>query len=344
MKDNHTVLYGNGAFGIKTWAIYSIGDTIYIDANGQRFIERIPEGKASRSIDEQVKLRINARVRSKLDQGFKRTPQELGYTNTNQLGYIMPMLAERLTDDKLLKVKDTYIQPKLNGHRCLINSNGAYSRAGREINTIPEILSSMKIPSGYTFDGELYCHGVPLQTISSWAKRRQPQTTELQFHIYDIIIEDTPFEERLNIMNHLIVDTDFVRIVPTIKKDDNIPVYDYWTKYREDGYEGAILRPSKGLYEPGKRSKTLIKVKKRFDAEFKCVDITPSRDGYGILVLQTEEGVCFETFAPGTYVDKKRAIDQKEKYIGRYVTCEYAELTESGVPFHCIATGWRRDL
>lgn len=338
-------LYGNGANGkVKEWSIYSKGNTIYIEANGGIYKEEVPEGKSNRSIEEQIDLRIKARVRGKLDSGFKRSVEELSATNTNQLGLAMPMLATPVQNLAFKADPFMFVQPKLDGHRCLIMEDAAYSRRGRLINTIPEILKSLKIPTDITLDGELYCHGVPLQTISSWAKRRQKETLNLQFCVYDVIIPGLTFSERLVELRKIVTENRFVRIVPTERYDTTRSLQDHWYKYRVQGYEGAIIRPEDGMYEIGLRSKKLIKVKFRKDAEFKCVDIVPSREGLGILLLETKGGKVFKTFAPGTMDDKLRVLVQKEKYVGKLVTCEYADLTKEGVPFHCIATGWRNEI
>lgn len=337
-------LYGNGVGGkVKEWSIYSDGNVIFIEANGGLYKEEILEGKAGRSIQEQIDLRIKARVRGKLDSGFKRSIEELSSTNTNQLGLAMPMLATPFTNVTFDR-NNAFIQPKLDGHRCLINEDGAYSRRGKVIDTIPEILKSLNIPTDITLDGELYCHGVPLQTISSWAKRRQKETLNLQFCVYDIIIPGLTFEERHAELKKIVSENEFVQLVPTAKYDPTVSLKDHWYKCRSAGYEGAIVRPNDGLYEIGIRSKKLIKVKMRQDEEFKCVDVVPSREGLGILVLETKEGKNFKTLAPGTMDEKMRTLVLKEKYIGKYVTCEYAELTEEKIPFHCVAIGWRNDL
>jgi DNA ligase-1 len=288
-------------------------------------------------------LRINARVRGKLDSGFKRSREELGKTNTNQLGLAMPMLATPMANATFDK-NNSYIQPKLDGHRCLINEDGAYSRRGKVINTIPEILKSLDIPMDITLDGELYCHGVPLQTISSWAKKRQKETLNLKFCVYDAIIPGLTFEERNKVLREIVKENEYVQLVDTVKYDPRVSVEDHWYSYRTQGYEGAIVRPADGLYEIGLRSKKLIKVKMRHETEFRCIDVEASRDGYGILILETKEGKQFKTFAPGTYTDKERALVYKERIIGKYVTCEYADLTKEGIPFHCVAIRWRYDL
>ena len=344
LRRYETTLYGKGVHGTNVWKIWAEDNVIKIHANGAIYEEVVMRGLASRSLDEQVELRVNARIRSKLDGGFKRTKEELKGEITNQLGLVAPMLATPLKNVRNVKFEDCFVQPKLDGHRCLINSDGAYSRRGKVIETIPEVLSSLDIPEGITLDGELYCHGVPLQTIASWAKRRQRDTLRLKFHVYDIIGTGEKFSKRYEDLIKIVKQNEFVELVETTHFNPEQEVYDYYRHYRDSGYEGAILRPEDGGYEIGKRSKKLIKVKMRYDGEYLCKDIIPSRDGWGIAVLMTPEGREFKTLCPGDVHTKKKTLDQKNDFIGRHLTCEYAELSLDKVPQHCVAIRWREDI
>ena len=109
-------------------------------------------------------------------------------------------------------------------------------------------------------------------------------------------------------------------------------------------YEGGILRPDLGTYDAGKRSKTLLKVKKRFDDEFKCVKVIPDKVGNGILILKAKNGLLFKTVAPGNHYEKRLALVNKERLVDKMVTCEYAELSTDGIPQHCVAIRWRKDI
>lgn len=340
--DRHK-LYGKGIHGVNIWEIWSEDNVIHIFANGGRYTEIIKEGKAGRTIAQQVTLRIDARVRGKLDGGFKYTEEETKGEITNQLGLMAPMLATPFKSS-LLKGGQNFVQPKLDGHRCLVNSDGAYSRRGKVIDTIPEILASLDIPEGFTLDGELYVHGEKLQTIASWAKRRQANTLKLEYHVYDVMVPDATFIERLKILNKIVSDSEKIRIVKTHKFLTDVDPMEYCAHYKGLGYEGGILRIGNAKYEVGRRSKGLIKLKSRFDEEFECVDVVPSREGLGILVLKTPEGKEFKTLAPGDNWTKKKTLDEKVKYIGKFVTCEYAELTNDRIPFHCVAIRWRVDI
>ena len=340
---NRHKLFGKGIHGTNVWEIWSELNVIHIFANGGRYTEIIEEGKAGRTIEQQVTLRIDARVRGKLDGGFKYTEEETKGEITNQLGLMAPMLATPYKDS-LVRGAENFVQPKLDGHRCLINADGAYSRRGKVIETIPEILADLDIPEGMTLDGELYYHGVPLQTIASWAKRRQADTLKLEYHVYDIMLPDTTYLERLLLLQLSVKETDKIKLVKTARHNKDIDPMEYCAYYKGLGYEGGILRLGESRYEVGRRSKSLIKLKSRYDEEFECIDVIPSREGLGILVLKTKEGKEFKTLAPGDNYTKKKTLDEKVKYIGKFVTCEFADWTIEKKPFHCVATRWRKDI
>jgi ATP-dependent DNA ligase len=117
-----------------------------------------------------------------------------------------PMLAYPVSDKPIDYTKPTFIQPKLDGVRCLIQYERhtqpredvvvAYSRTGKVWKNIDHILSSLrpffqKYPD-VILDGELYNHD--LKTISSlsylWSENKnQPQRTELNHvRMYNFIV------------------------------------------------------------------------------------------------------------------------------------------------------------
>ena len=107
-----------------------------------------------------------------------------------------------------------------------------------------------------------------------------------------------------------------------------------------DGYEGLILRPEGFGYEH-RRSKGLLKVKKRMDEEFLVVNITRSVDGWAVLHCSTKDGKLFRASAPGTMLEKQQVARRKTEYIGRYVRIAYPELTSAGIPAQPVALNWR---
>ena len=112
-------------------------------------------------------------------------------------------------------------------------------------------------------------------------------------------------------------------------------------KARNLGYEGLMIRDTVTGYEDGKRSKSLVKIKKFSDDEFEVVDIVSSKDGWGILECITEGGVLFRVSAPGTIREKERVLQRKSSFIGESITVEYSDITKDGVPLHPVAIAFR---
>ena len=57
---------------------------------------------------------------------------------------IKPMLAYKYKEGKVDWEKKVYIQPKLDGVRCLISKDGAYSRTGKEFKNVQHIKECLK--------------------------------------------------------------------------------------------------------------------------------------------------------------------------------------------------------
>lgn len=310
-------------------------------------IEQVDEGKAARTLTEQVQSRIASRIGRQRDKGYTHKLEEAKVTTpTNQLNLKLPMLAQKFKGE----IPDVfYLQHKFDGNRCLVHNNGdrliAYTRAGKENPNLDHILQDVDIPVGCTLDGELYSHGVPLQTIRSWVSRKQENTKKLQYMVYDIISEES-YSKRLETLNNLPLGARITIARTERFTRDSLAsrggISALLDKAREKGYEGLILRTDGTGYEDGKRSKSLIKIKKWEDDEFLVTDIITSADGWAILVCITNSGT-FKVSAPGTISNKEEIFKNKSDYIGKKVTVEYANLTKKGLPFHPVAIAFRED-
>lgn len=334
---------------IREWSIGFENDEIVITHGlkggaQQLQYEDVPEGKAGRSRLEQIQSRMDSRINQKLDAGYvEDINQAKTERRTNAIGLLKPMLAQPLSNIKNADYSKCFVQYKYDGNRCLITNQGgkliAYSRNGKPMENLEHILKDINISEGMTIDGELYCHGVPLQTIVSWVKRKQADTKKIRYHIYDIM-EEKPYEERFRLLKEIGF-RGASKIVPTYIAHD----FEYTQKVfhiaRQEGYEGAIIRLNDAGYEDGKRSKSLIKVKAWIDDEFAVTDIIESRDGWAILECSLPNGKSFRVSAPGTIEDKRYVLENKDFYIFRTVRVEYAQLTKDGVPFHPVAINWR---
>lgn len=351
------VLYRRSASGkMYEWRISADEDTItwrWGEQGGQvqEKSEGVFEGLGGRSQSEQILSRVDSRINNKLAVGYVRDEHKALTTSVvNQMGFKRPMLATPIDKIKNLNLDKAGAQCKYDGHRMLVHFDGDeytfYSRNGKPITTVYEVMEAVKSCGMWpntTLDGELYHHGTKLQTISSWVKRRQPNTAKLVYKVYDIMTHnphDYPF--RNLILSKLFMDSP-MELVPTDFDFDpeNIPYM--LDRSIAAGYEGLILRCDGFPYQDNKRSKGLVKVKKWMDDECEVIDIAESRDGWAILICRMPEFPRkeFRVSAPGNMAEKLETLRMAKHFIGAKVNVQYAMLTNEGKPFHPIATGWR---
>ncbi len=344
MKDN------KGA--IRKWSIGVEDGVIKINhgqLNGsmQTQTEDIPAGKGGRSLEEQILSRVSSRIHKQRDKGYSPNIEDAKKRPMNALGLHKPMLAQPISKVKSINFSGASIQPKLDGNRMLItNCNGeniAYTRNGKRIETVDHILDSMIIPEGSTIDGEIYCHGQSLQTIVSWVKRKQDNTARLRYHSYDMINESLSFKDRLSLLSTYDLG-ERAEIVQTYNVRNEEQVWDIFRHFRNGGYEGAIVRTEGTGYETGKRSKSLIKIKEWLDDEYIVTGVSKSADGWAILECIMKNGNIFTVSAPGSVKEKIYVLENKQAFIGKPITVEYANLTKDGMPFHPVALRWRIDV
>lgn len=350
--------YRKSSFGVSTWTTWHEGITIYYasavqEGGSERInLEQVTINKSGRTIEEQIELQMRSRLSRMLDKGYKPTRDEALAGATNQLGLVNPMLAHPIDKVNVGPFERAHVQIKYDGHRCLLTRHEGklfpYTRKGKPINTIGHVLKVLEpvIPEGVTLDGELYIHGLPLQTISSIIKRDQVACKDLCYHVYDIV-ESQVFSERWKYARSLIdpVATPFVHCAPTDVVTSLAGVYEHFRKSRADKHEGSMLRLDLRGYEDGKRSDQLLKVKEREDEDFEVVDVKPGKYDIGILVLRlNDRNATFDCTAPGSVIEKQAILANKQLYIGRKVTVAFAHKTNDGVPFHGVALRFVEEL
>lgn len=359
-------LFRKNALGMGTWRVYHLpissktqGTVIIAHASvegGSEITHSDPVhvNQSGRNIQQQIDLEMQARISRQMDKGYKTTREEALKGATNQMGLVNPMLAQKITDVRITQsmLERAYVQPKFDGHRCLITKlNGdmlAYSRRGKAITTIAHILEDAYnwMQDGDTLDGELYVHGQSLQAISSLIKRDQAGSRALCYHWYDIVDPKRVFHDRWNVVKDLHANSQHPQIVlvPTQQVTKMADVYSIFKLHRTQGYEGTMLRVSTAGYETAKRSAQLLKVKERHDCEVTVIGMRGSTQGWAILRAKMDAGPEFDISAPGSVVEKTLVLNNEATYIGRKLTIEYANLTAEGLPFHAVATRWHEEL
>ena len=267
---------------------------------------------------------------------------------------IKPMLAYKVDKKPIDWSENVFMQPKLDGVRCLIQLNDtgeviAYSRNHKPWLNIDHILSNLKPffqdNPDIVLDGELYNHDLRdnFEKIISLVRKQKPTASDrvescdlVQFHCYDYIetVMDQPYGYRMNQLTTSDMYSYCVMHVKTqfaLNKDAAKAIHKC---NLEAGYEGSILRLDKP-YEC-KRSYNLQKFKDFHDTEATIVgyvDGKGKRTGtLGKFLMQDDDGVKFGC-PPGKGYNYKMLADMLtniHNYIGKRATFTYFERTKAG--------------
>ena len=261
---------------------------------------------------------------------------------------IKPMLAHKLNESKIDWDKPVYMQPKLDGVRCLFTKDGAFSRTGKQFMNVKHIEKMLKhffkACPWTVLDGELYNHDLrnDFEKIISLVRKQKPTDLDraeahkmIQYHVYDYI--DFPaitYKER---MNNLVCSDIYCWSVQYVKTN-KVRFYDEAKAFHnlnlKRGFEGSILRTDTP-YKHG-RSWGLMKFKDFHDAEATIVGYEAGkgkREGtIGKFLMEDDTGIKFGC-PPGkgyTYADMTNMLENVHDYIGKEATFTYFERTKAG--------------
>ena len=134
---------------------------------------------------------------------------------------IKPMLAYKAGIKPIDFSQQVYIQPKLDGVRCLFTKDGAFSRTGKQFMNVKHIENELQpLFNDYPnliLDGELYNHALKndFEKIISLVRKQKPNPFDrseayefVEFHWYDIIDDDNDilFIDRSKFIHELLRD------------------------------------------------------------------------------------------------------------------------------------------
>lgn len=299
------------------------------------------------SPEEQAQLEMTSLLASKESEGYFNSVEEAQNGNV-----ILPMLAKdyKVESKKIDWSKPVFIQPKLDGMRCLaFVKNGSVtlmSRDGKIIKNMDHIIRSLEsINTDVILDGELYCHGKSFQENMELIKKyRKGETESIQFHIYDLV-EDKPFSQRV-VRPYVEITLNTVG-VPTyeIKNEDELK--EFHSQFLQDGYEGSIIRHGDEPYKVSGRSSSLLKYKDFQDLALPILDIEPAdkRPEWGVPVFYWK-GAKDDKLRAGMKFSHEKRMDflkNKDKYIGVTAELRFFEYSDEGVPRFPVCVGFRLD-
>lgn len=277
---------------------------------------------------------IESRIKAKRKEGYKEASElkdnaplniegdvnllnflntYLPKNNTTDEGFVLPMLAKVLKDNKPFDKRSYLGQYKINGVRCIVGAeqtNDMFnpvrltyrSREGTDwtskltwmdeviLPAIKDDLLDAMIEEGACLDGELYIPGYKVNDINSFVKNEKlPQHLLLQYWCYDIAIDNMSYEARRKFKidnisrlcyifdtyeQHLNNKSKLV-LLPDITISNIADATRFRDKFISLGFEGLIVRDINSAYQFGARNLAMLKYKRVDDAKFKIVDVIP---------------------------------------------------------------------
>ena len=302
---------------------------------------------------QQAEAEVASQYKKKLEKDYHESVEDIDVSKM-----FKAMTAQKYQDRKDKITFPVYVQPKLDGMRCIATPKGLFTRGGKPIYNCQhihdEVCEVMGPRGDWILDGELYNHEYKddFNSIISAAKH-QHQTPEyarqarntLQYHVYDLPSAAGTFFYRGSQLRSIIGRSIYIKLVTTHIANSKEEVDNHLGEFLEQGYEGAIVRTDDTPYE-NKRSNSLLKYKQFQDEEFIVVDIEEGQGnwaGYAKrATLRLKDGRTFGAGIAGTQDYTKLLLDAKDEFIGKPCTVRFFCLTPDGIPRFGIAKEFDR--
>lgn len=306
-------------------------------------------------------IEIRSKYLKKIDSGYSKNIK----STDNKIPY--PMALHRYDNFSNKLSFPCFIQPKLDGIRIMVyydielNSVIIKSRKLKNIlgfdyikNELYDILKENKT---LYLDGELYCHGIQLQDISSMVRNEDRAINDkiLKFNIFDCFDVSNPkwkFIDRLEFIYNICKshnsdcnDTNYVISVLTKKVENKAEGDKVYNEYIKDNYEGVVYKNIDGLYkfsyDKELRSYDNLKRKQQFDEEFEIIDYTTGTQGKYvgsiIFIMKTKDNQTFNVTPNVKYEEQQEMYKLAQKdfdkyYKGKMATIRYDDLSKNGIP------------
>ena len=264
---------------------------------------------------------------------------------------IKPMLAYKVDKKPVDWSGKVFVQPKLDGVRCIFTKDGAFSRTGKQFKNVAhleyDLTDFFRKNPNTVLDGELYNHALKhdFEKIISLVRKTKPTDEDrleaaqyTEFHCYDAmnigLIEPT-FINRYNFIVNNVPRNHTVKHVETNRVGKHEEALDmHHNHHLANGYEGSIVRTNDPY--ANKRSHNLRKFKDFTDTEAIIIGYEEGkgkREGtLGKFIMQDDDGIQFGC-PPGkgySYDMMRYMLESIHDFIGKRATFTYFERTPAG--------------
>ncbi len=352
-------LYAKAKTGkIKQWKVSVEGSTITV-LHGQVGGKQTPQithitegkniGKSNETTPEvQAKLEAGSKWNHQLDKDYRESVEDIPQST-------LPPLAKKFQDASAALGDEYDTLCKFDGVRCTMFYNEGniffQSRGGKPYPVIKEIAKDLydsvwKSWPSMVIDGELYCHGMFLEDITSAVKKHNKDTSRIKFHVFDLFNPEKPdqiWEVRYLEYQALVTWTDRVETIwaKRVKTEPGMTAEDKMLKLHDEfvakKYEGVVCRKPDSLFVFGHRTSDFQKYKVPLDKEFKVIRFDIDKNGCAVPICYIEnekypDRCEFKAPLVGTREYQREVAQNQENYIGKYLKTVFESYSKYGVP------------
>lgn len=307
-------------------------------------------GKANETTAfEQALKEAKSKWVKKTEEGYKVLGTDKTSTSTNEVlktknRSVLPMLALDFKKRGHNIDYPCFVQPKLDGVRCVYTDEKLYSRNSKEFTSINHIVEELSKAVGMPgiLDGEMYSTKMTFQNLVGLVKKKklvaadQKTVLDIKYVIYDLVSKDD-YAVRMEKLHKFFKENKFkyIELIVTEEAKNEGQLQQFHDKYIEKGFEGLMARNKLGSYEEKNRSKNLQKFKMFIDGEYEIIGITEGDGievGCVIYICKTLGGKEFKVRPHGSHEERKKLFKIGSKLIGKMLTVKYFELSPDLVP------------
>ena len=261
-----------------------------------------------------------------------------------------------------------FMSEKLDGVYCLAiildNKCTIYSRTGEVYTSLEHLHAPLMMLSDacnvQVLIFEAYTRGIPQPTISGACRDKHKQHPEIHAYVHDgMSLEDfcahqskVPFVRRYqlllqgftNIDDHYDSPLYFVFQQNVTCRED---IDNYYKFIIARGGEGVILRDKYAYYQPGKRNKTMIKLKQGVSFDLRVVKVVLGTGKYaskmGSLICEDAKGTRVNVGTGFSDKEREEYFNKSWYIVGKIVQIDAMAVSTGGVLREPRFCGIRRD-
>ena len=363
---------------VKEWEIVVDGAiiTVHHGKQGGKITSKsspAPKPKSQPTSELQARFNAQSKWNKQKDKGYAESVEEIPVSK-------LPPLAHKYYEH-VSKVKPGWVASyKLNG----VNDTAYFmdndvvfkTRGGKDYPVIEDIADVLKEVvfnkhPDWHIVGEIYCHGMWLEDITSATKKHNEDTHKLELHIFQVFIPESPkmgYKDRMETISQMFSaygKPSRVRVVPLFVMDTVEQFDAFHARAVELKYEGTCIMDPDAPFEFKNRSTTYLKRKDSIDSEFEFLGLEKDKNGGGVPVVALpgkadlavryfmEHGTwekadrkvgVFRANKKGTH-EERRALWAEHKDLaydkGLWLKVEFESWSKEGVPLKPIGVAFR---